>query len=203
MPSQDLVDAVNVLLSEGNTPEDIKEYLVSQGWQEIAVDEVIGSIKKPPTFWEQLPTYPYFQELDKKTANLPPKVIWTISGLLILTVIVIGFVIYLFMNPFVLGGDERDRERGIVFSQLETAISRFHDANNRYPISLKELVPEYIKYIPSDPKTNKPYEYNTRNFGEAYSLCVIYETKSVSDGCVNSVIFDVDKIVVPTESAPR
>lgn len=194
MPAQELVDAVNILLEQGNEKQDIKDYLVSQGWQEEAVDEVLGNIKKEPSFWEQLPTYPYFQKWDERTANLPPKVIWMICGVLMLNVILIGFIIYFYMNPYVIGGDNRDREREIIYNQLQTAIKSFYDYRGRYPISLKELVPDFIKFIPLDPKTKKPYDYNARNYGEAYSLCIIYETKSVTDGCVNSVIFDTDKI---------
>jgi len=37
--------------------------------------------------------------------------------------------------------------------QLRKAIHRFHEENARYPHSLEELIPKYIRMVPSDPMT--------------------------------------------------
>ncbi len=191
MPSQVLVDAVANQLSQGESPEDIKDFLLSEGWQEDAIDEVIARIPKPMSFWQQLPFYPRFAELDAKTAQLPPKVIFGISAFLIVLVIAIASLLYLFIDPFAMQGDVRDRDREAIHSQLLIALKRYYDKNNRYPGSLSELVPNYINYVPMDPKTNSPYDYGTTHDGGIYNLCIYFETRSPSEGCIKSGAFDV------------
>jgi len=39
---------------------------------------------------------------------------------------------------------------------LRSAIANFHTANGRYPHSLQELVPKYIRAVPADPMTGTP-----------------------------------------------
>lgn len=39
-------------------------------------------------------------------------------------------------------------------TQMRTAIKVFHRENGRYPHSLEELVPKYLRSIPRDPFTN-------------------------------------------------
>src|SRR5437879_624663 len=63
MPSKDLFDTVHYHLSQGETKESIKDFLLSEGWQEQAIDEVFGEIPKPPPFWQQLPFYPKTRKL--------------------------------------------------------------------------------------------------------------------------------------------
>jgi hypothetical protein len=38
---------------------------------------------------------------------------------------------------------------------MRKAIDAFHDANGRYPRSLQELVPKYLRHIPVDPVTHR------------------------------------------------
>ena len=39
-------------------------------------------------------------------------------------------------------------------AMIRAAIERFHKENNRYPHTLNELVPKYLRAIPVDPTTN-------------------------------------------------
>lgn len=185
MPSQELIDAVNYHLSQGRTREEITDLLVSAGMGEEAVNEIFDNLPKPQSFWQQLPTYPYFKEWDEKTANLPPKIVLSISGLLVGLVLVISLIVYLSMNPSARKGDSRDQERDTVYLQLKIALSRYFENYNRYPSRLSELMPSYIYYVPLDPSTKKPYDYIVSDDGSKYNFCILYETKSPTSGCVD------------------
>ena len=204
MASQDLLNAIAAHAQEGADQEEIKDLLVSEGWQAEAIDAAFEELaKNTPSIWQQLPTYPYFQALDAKTANLPPKVVWGISGLLVVLVILTAVIIYFSMNPFMLGGSDRDKVRVAVSSQLNTAINNYHAAYLKFPESLAALVPNYIKFVPLDPKTNNPYDYIVSEDKSSYSLCILYETKSVSEGCLNTEVINAERFGIPVPtSAP-
>lgn len=200
MPAPELEEAVKIYLHQGAKPEDIKEFLVSQGWQEQAVDEVLESHRKQPSIWKMLPTYKYYQELDRKTANLPPKKILAISAILIILVLLMIFANYIMMNLSSLSdADNRDKEREVVSKQLETALRSYYSRNGSYPAVLSALVPEFISKEPMDPKTGNPYGYFTKDNGANYSLCVIYESRPVSKGCLNPDVLSPDKLGIPEE----
>ncbi len=190
MPNRELADKVAYHMFQGESRETMKELLLSEGWAESAIDEVFKGLPKPLSFWQQLPIYPYFAALDAKTAKLPPKIIFGISVLLVILVMVIAYLVYYFVDPFALDVTGRDKQRDEVYIQLQTALGRYYNENNRYPQALSELVPNYINYVPGDPKTNKPYDYGIVNNGANYIICIYYETKSASDGCLNSVIIE-------------
>ena len=54
---------------------------------------------------------------------------------------------------------ERDAQRIIDLNLLRTALEMYYSDFNSYPKNLSVLNPKYIKAIPLDPLTNKPYFY--------------------------------------------
>jgi hypothetical protein len=94
----------------------------------------------------------------------------------------------------------RDRARETVNSQLKDVLGRYYLQNKRYPVSLSELVPAYINYVPVDPKTNNPYGYSILDGGAMYSLCIYFETKSPSAGCLNSEVINAERMGIPVPS---
>lgn len=201
MPAQELEDAVKIYLHQGAKPEDIKEYLVSQGWQEQAVEEVLDSHRKQPSIWQMLPTYKYYQELDAKTANLPPKTILIVSLALIALVLIMIFANYIMMNLFAFqDSGTRDRQRDVVYEQLGIALSNYYKQNGTYPATLQALVPDHISQIPVDPKTNEPYGYFTKNNGAGYAVCIYFETKPATSGCLNTEVLTPQELGIPEEA---
>src|SRR5476651_1699517 len=117
MASQDLINAISSRVSAGESKEKIKEFLLSEGWQEQAIDGAFVELEPAtPSFWHQLPIYQYFLALDAKTAQLPPKIIWSISAFLVALVIAIMFIVYISMNQFSFSGSARDQERDSIYS---------------------------------------------------------------------------------------
>lgn len=201
MPAQELEEAVKIYLHQGAKPEEIKEFLVSQGWQEQAVEEVLDSHRKQPSIWQMLPTYKYYKELDAKTANLPPKKIFAVASALVVMVLIMIFGNYIMMNLFAFqDSNTRDRQREAVYKQLETALTNYYRQNGAYPAALSALMPEYISQIPADPKTGEPYGYFTKNLGSSYSLCFYFETKPATDGCLNTEILNPQELGIPEEA---
>lgn len=183
MQNEELVSQIEEYLKKGGKIEEIRDSLLEQGMDGNVLDELLASVHKPPSFWQQLPTYKYFEAWDKKTAELPARKIWAISGVMVLSVILIGIMAYRVIDPQGLRGEERDKMRGEAQAKLSVVLRDFWLKNGHYPASLGELVPAYINSIPVDPKTGLAYEYVSSGNGRTYNLCVIFETKAVSSGC--------------------
>lgn len=51
---------------------------------------------------------------------------------------------------------EHDRSVALTsaLSEIRAAIRKFHSENGRYPSTLEELVPNYVRRVPADPITN-------------------------------------------------
>lgn len=55
--------------------------------------------------------------------------------------------------------------------QTEVALKRYHEAHGRYPRTLAELVPQYLKTVPIDPLgRGKSLRYRLQNGGKSYLL---------------------------------
>ena len=184
MISQDLVAAVDYHLSQGESPDKVKELLLSEGWADSAIDSVLVEKSKKPSFWEEMPFYENFLRLDAKYAALPGKVVFGISMGLIFFVIFFSFFLYKITDPFNLNGNSRDVERDSMYAQLQLGLKRYYDDTNMYPASLSELVPNYIKYVPLDPKSNKPYNYRAVGKNN-FKLCIYFEAKAQSADCID------------------
>ena len=190
MISQDLVAAIDSSLSQGQSPEEVKELLLSEGWSESAIDSVFEerSKKKEPSPWERTPIYQAFLRLDKKSAALPRRVVFGICMSLVFLTLAASFILYRITDPFNLDGVSRDAERDSAYAQLQTGLKRYYDDKNRYPASLFELVPNYIQYVPRDPRSNKPYEYRLVGTND-YRFCIYFETKPPSPDCINTEFY--------------
>jgi hypothetical protein len=190
MVSQDLVAAIDSSLSQGQSPQEVKEFFLSEGWSESAIDSVFEERlkKKEPSPWERMPLYQAFLRLDKKSAALPRRVVFGICMGLVFFVLVASFILYKIADPFNLNGVSRDAERDSVYAQLQAGLKRYYDDKKRYPNSLSELVPDYIEYVPRDPKSNKPYGYRLVGTND-YRFCIYFETKPPSPDCINTEFY--------------
>jgi hypothetical protein len=192
MISQDLVSAVNDHLSLGESPDEVKEFLLSEGWAESAIDSVFeDKLKsKEPSVWERMPFYQSFLRMDAKSAEFPGRVIFGISVGLIFLLAVSSFILFKITDPFNLNGVSRDAERDSMYTQLQSGLKRYYHDNNMYPASLGDLVPNYIKYVPLDPRSNKPYGYRAAGKNN-FKLCIYFETKVQSADCVDKEFIEV------------
>ena len=190
MVSQDLVAAIDSSLSQGQSPEEVKDLLLSEGWSESAIDSVFEERlkKKEPSPWERTPLYQAFLRLDKKSAKLPGRVVFGICMGLVFFVLVATFILYKITDPFNLNGVSRDAERDSVYAQLQAGLKRYYNVKNRYPASLSELVPDYIEYVPRDPRSNKSYDYSLVGTNN-YRFCIYFETKPPSSDCINTQFY--------------
>jgi len=68
-------------------------------------------------------------------------------------------------------------------AQIRASIANFHQDNNRYPYSLEELVPKYLRRIPVDPITNsaswRPTTEETVQPSDDFSASTAPKTASV------------------------
>ena|ERR1043165_332815 len=76
------------------------------------------------------------------------------------------------------GGEKRSRENALRddLTQMRRAIDEFYAAEKRYPASLIEMVPDYLRKIPLDPMTRK------KDWKVIYDGSGIIDVKSASDG---------------------
>ncbi|MFC1721624.1 hypothetical protein ACFL0Z_01780 [Patescibacteria group bacterium] len=55
-------------------------------------------------------------------------------------------------------------------SEIRSALLSYGQANNSFPPSLENLLPQYLEEIPVSPITNQPYEYQGDLLGADYEL---------------------------------
>ncbi len=186
------MDLVEYNLSQGESRESIRNYLISEGLNEEGADEIFALVPKPVSFWHQLPIYPYFAALDERAKELPARVIWSISGILILIVIVIGLIVYVSFNPKNIY--TRDQERDAHHALLVEVLDRYKADNGRFPGQLSELVPGYLQSLPVDPRSNSEYGYTITGGGRNYFLCIYFESKKSSQGCLSTSEITAEEI---------
>lgn len=78
----------------------------------------------------------------------------------------------------------RDAQRGVAIEQTQIALETYNDLIGVYPVSLHDLVPEYLYQLPVDPKTNQVFSYTVLDLGADYELCAMFETGEGSLMCV-------------------
>ncbi|MCR4263971.1 MAG: hypothetical protein NUV98_04615, partial [Candidatus Roizmanbacteria bacterium] len=71
----------------------------------------------------------------------------------------------------------RDIARSADMSLLQGGLLQYKIEKGIYPASLSVLEPDFIAEVPTDPKTNDPYEYEQLRNGESYRLCMAFESQ--------------------------
>jgi|DewCreStandDraft_4_1066084.scaffolds.fasta_scaffold00565_57 hypothetical protein len=100
------------------------------------------------------------------------------SILLIGTLALVGFIMFSYFK----GGEENyitpEKDKLETSQQviedltiLQKAVESYFAKNLEYPEKLEALIPEFLKSIPKDPATGKPYIYET-DIEESYSISV-------------------------------
>ena len=116
---------------------------------------------------------------------------WVIVAAVIV-IVVVGVVVFM---------QQRARMERVQKAQLETAlrdnlaqlrktIEMFHKDNGRYPHSLNELVPNYLRKIPPDPMT-----------GSASWRLTTEETVQVSDDFSSSTAPKSESVIIDVHSS--
>ena len=78
----------------------------------------------------------------------------------------------------------RDIARSADMSLLQGGLLQYKIEKGIYPASLSVLEPDFIAEVPTDPKTNDPYEYEQLKDGDSYKICILFEsTDRTEDSC--------------------
>ncbi|MBN1169359.1 hypothetical protein JXA63_05745 [Candidatus Woesebacteria bacterium] len=121
-----------------------------------------------------------------------------IFGTLLVPAMIV-LVIVLALKPKESFSRARDAQRMATKNILERSLESYYIGNDKYPISLDELVPNELDELPKDSKTGIVYySYESLEDGKNYSLCIDYELKETE--CVNSARnrFERQNIYKPT-----
>lgn len=74
------------------------------------------------------------------------------------------------LNPTGQVDSAKDAQRKYDLKNLQSALELYHEDNTKYPSTLSQLQPKYIKIMPSDPDTKKPYQYIPTKDLKSYGL---------------------------------
>ena len=97
------------------------------------------------------------------------KIIGIVLGTIILTVVVIGYVVYSQLQSSRSRANDAKRETDI--GQLQTSIAIYKNTEGEYPSQLADLkTVDALQQVPSDPDTNQPYAYQRTKNGSGYCL---------------------------------
>lgn len=107
------------------------------------------------------------------------------------TFLVVGIVGFLIIPAMLLSivlvslntarGKSRDARRIADLRNIPIVLESYYDTHGSYPASLNQIPSEYLlplgKTMPTDPKTNLPYQYQLLREGKDYQICAQLETK--------------------------
>jgi|SRR5579885_434739 len=186
MVTQELLDTIIEKYKHGMRRDDIVQSLVERGYTESDIYEAIRHIQKQALL--QLPfvakIHAFIQSWDNRTSQWSLARILAALGGMALIVFLIALLLVVTYDPFGLRAGGRDRQRDEDFANLQHALSMYHAQSGLYPQSLQQLVPTYLKTVPSDPKTHALYSYSLVDEQGDYQLCINFETKPPQ--CVSS-----------------
>lgn len=109
-----------------------------------------------------------------------------ISLIGLLAVIAIPAVLVLSINPAKQMQMAKDSGRVEDLKVIRQGLGAYFLSKGKYPVSLRELIPDYLKKMPADPQSQEPYEYQTENKGKDYKLCAVLETAGRK--CLSSAV---------------
>jgi|GEM_PF-1561914 len=198
MVTQELIDNISRRFRQGQTKEEIKQSLVDEGWEDIDVDEAIRHIQKAAL--AQIPFVAKYMEfmanLDKKTAELPPRMVLAVCGVSAIFVLIVAVILYNIIDPFNTRAGFRDTQREQALTQLQEGIQNYFADKQTYPKQLSELSPKYVATVPKDPKSQGDYAYTPLDSQLNYELCITFETQSAQ--CVSSTTSSAIPTVLPS-----
>ncbi|MBI4100273.1 hypothetical protein HY439_00840 [Candidatus Microgenomates bacterium] len=123
-----------------------------------------------------------------------------IFGFLIIPLSIVAAIISVALNPAKqINKTQNDPVRIVNQIQIQQALNQYFLATGYYPPSLSQLAPQYLKTVPTDPKTKFPYQYILQPDGKDYQLCINFETKGRT--CVNSQTLNSYKTSPPNGHA--
>ncbi len=77
----------------------------------------------------------------------------------------------------------RDAKRQSDIRQIRIGLELYYYEHNRYPYSLDELSPKYLRFIPTDPLTNQSYQYQLQPDERGCKVCAYLESAKAQE-CV-------------------
>ncbi len=194
MVNEELIGNIKARFQQGEKANEIREALLNEGWSDGDISAAFAQIRHEAFL--QIPLYAkmhnWMSSLDKKTAQLPTRVL--VQIFIVIAIIFIAGVaaLYYFLDPLGFRMADRDKQREQAAVAMRVALEKFYGDNNVYPTVIKNLVPEYLPVEPLDPKTKTAYEYKIVN--NNYEFCIHFEMQVVR--CVTSD----DSSSIPTVS---
>jgi len=106
-----------------------------------------------------------------------------VLGGIIIPLTILGTIALIAINPSAQINKANDAKRMQDQVSVRYALEAYLIENGRYPENLYQLVPKYLKSIPSDPKTKLPYFYRELRESQDYEFCIDFSTKT---NCTNA-----------------
>jgi hypothetical protein len=186
MIKDELIPIIRTKFQEGKRRDDIKEDLITQGYDEEDIDAAIAEIQHDAI--KQLPgissIYRVVENFEKKsnmtTARMTALVMAVCIGILVLLAVALYFI----FDPLGTQSNARDAERKSDMAKIQTALGFYYQQNHKYPSDLNSLVPTFLSSLPLDPQSGGGYSYKLLDSSNNYQLCISYELQSQE--CVNA-----------------
>ena len=202
MVTQELIDTVALKFQQGENGKKIREYLMSQGYEEGDINSAIAEIQKAA--FMQIPAYKFIYEKwhqwEANTANLSTGGIVLFFTIVSLVLGGIALLLYMTTDPLGKQAIARDEERKSEVSMLQESLAKYYQTYRAFPASLSQLVPAYLQQQLTDPRSEDEYEYILADDRQTYQLCMVFELQPKDCITVDANNFD-SSAFVPQSSA--
>ncbi len=139
----------------------------------------------PLLFAFQFVLYEHLKALEGKPIVSSKKGRWAIFIVgIFVGIAIIGILVSIVLASLSVAREKgRDATRISDVAAIQTGIESYATANDAYPATLDNLVPQDLPALPLDPSTQAPYQYQLEAGGQSYEICAMLEeaTSTLSD----------------------
>jgi len=200
MVTDELIALVKEKFLHGERRNEIKEDLISLGFEEEDIDAAVAKIQHDAI--KQLPgiswIYHHLEHFESKPNSASPRMTVFLMVACFAFLLLLAGALYLFFDPLGTQSTSRDVRRQSDQTIIENGLTAYFQKNQQYPKTLDDLVPNTLTDIPHDPQTGAEYSYQPLDNKENYKLCISFE--QLQTQCVNAQPVTSVIPVIPTET---
>ena len=173
----ELLEEIRERFRKGQRRNEIKEDLMSEGYDEDDIDDTISKIQNDAL--KQLPgiswIYQRIEHFESKPNAASPKTTILLMVACIAFLLFLAGSVYIILDPLGTRSGGRDVKRQSDATIIENGLAQYFQKNSQYPDKLDAMVPGTLSDIPKDPQTGQEYSYHPTDNNQNYALCIIFE----------------------------
>jgi hypothetical protein len=200
MVIDELIEDIQERFRTGQRRNEIKEDLMTQGYDEDDIEDTIAKIQHDVI--KQLPglawIYRHIEHFETHPSAGSPKMTMLLMIGCVAFLVLVAASLYFFFDPLGTGSTGRDIKRQSDATIIENGLTQYFQKTQHYPDTLDEMVPGTLSSVPRDPQSGAEYSYQPLENNDNFKLCIVYEQQP--EACHNATPVSSQIPVIPTDT---